>query len=249
MKAKCNTGFTLIELLVVIAIIAILAAIMFPVLMQAKAKANAAACLSNTRQIGMALSNYVDNYNGYFMACPYTIASLPGGFQSQKWWVDLLMPYVKNVRVFCCPTVKPTAVPSLGYYQSRHNRKYLFSYGIMNALMFWPIGYGGATAYRPVKQSQLSRASKVGLVVDCLQAYQDWYGIENPTSAPFDPSMLRMCRSREGSGWSYGLPVHNNGVNVVFADGHSRFVFRVIDNSDPARQDWNYYLYPEVWLY
>jgi len=52
-------GFTLIELLVVIAIIAILAAILFPVFSRAREAARKAACLSNAKQIGLALMMYV----------------------------------------------------------------------------------------------------------------------------------------------------------------------------------------------
>jgi prepilin-type N-terminal cleavage/methylation domain-containing protein len=52
-------GFTLIELLVVIAIIAILAAILFPVFAQARAKARQATCLSNLKQIGTGIIRVV----------------------------------------------------------------------------------------------------------------------------------------------------------------------------------------------
>ena len=55
---KEKRGFTLIELLVVIAIIAILAAILFPVFSRAREQARKAACLSNAKQIGMALAMY-----------------------------------------------------------------------------------------------------------------------------------------------------------------------------------------------
>jgi len=56
-------GFTLIELLVVIAIIAILAAILFPVFSQVREKARQVSCLSNTRQIALALQQYAQDYD------------------------------------------------------------------------------------------------------------------------------------------------------------------------------------------
>jgi prepilin-type N-terminal cleavage/methylation domain-containing protein len=58
-------AFTLIELLVVIAIIAILAALMLPVLARSKERGRIAACLSNLHQIGVAFQIYVDENNGY----------------------------------------------------------------------------------------------------------------------------------------------------------------------------------------
>ena len=109
-------GFTLIELLVVIAIIAILAAILFPVFAQAREKARQTSCMSNLKQIGTAAYMYTSDYDESYPHCDYTLpAGSPGplnptantGFglrvNHYKWeaWV---VPYIKNVQVFFCPS-------------------------------------------------------------------------------------------------------------------------------------------------
>lgn len=92
-------GFTLIELLVVIAIIAILAAMIVPVLLQAKQSARMRSCAGNLRQLGTALSNYFTDHNGY------GIPASPDKF-SNPWvlYIDPLCSYIgQNVKPFQYP--------------------------------------------------------------------------------------------------------------------------------------------------
>src|SRR5437899_4060683 len=102
-----HTGFTLIELLVVIAIIAILAAILFPVFAQAREKARQAGCLSNTKQIGVAVQMYVQDYDERLPnACAWGKAWLHGDSAKEcpplvaagvpAYVQEMLAPYVKN---------------------------------------------------------------------------------------------------------------------------------------------------------
>jgi prepilin-type N-terminal cleavage/methylation domain-containing protein len=96
-------GFTLIELLVVIAIIAILAAILFPVFARAREQARKASCLSNQKQIGTAVLMYAQDFDE--LLPPQQVGAC-GNLATSYGWADLIMPYVKNEKVFDCPSAR-----------------------------------------------------------------------------------------------------------------------------------------------
>ena len=117
-KTKTNStrAFTLIELLVVIAIIAILAAILFPVFAQAKAAAKTSACLSNTKQVGLAIVQYTtdndDTYTGGWYVNLWATRDSTVDPAGRYTWVDAVYPYIKSTGVLTCPmSAFPTGDP------------------------------------------------------------------------------------------------------------------------------------------
>lgn len=91
-------AFTLIELLVVIAIIAILAAILFPVFAQAKEAAKKTMCLSNEKNIGLAIIMYGNDYDDSYVLVQRkpTPQEDPNNTGDGVPWQFLIDPYVKN---------------------------------------------------------------------------------------------------------------------------------------------------------
>lgn len=82
--AHAQWGFTLIELLVVITIITMLIAILLPALRQAREAAQAIACASNERQMGVAAFLYADSYDGW--SVPGQCYSASGSIPFKLWW-------------------------------------------------------------------------------------------------------------------------------------------------------------------
>ncbi len=106
---KPRRGFTLIELLVVIAILAVLAAILLPVFAQAREKARQASCMSNVKNIGMAVMMYTQDHDETlpdfgFRICPPQVVYPGQGPTYALLFTEFLQPYLKNKQVFFCPS-------------------------------------------------------------------------------------------------------------------------------------------------
>lgn len=107
-----RSGFTLIELLVVIAIIAILAAILFPVFAQARESARKTSCLSNTKQIGLAIMMYTQDYDEMYPCNNWDTPPLGtadhdaqnANYLTAMSWPFKTYPYIKNKQIFICPS-------------------------------------------------------------------------------------------------------------------------------------------------
>lgn len=101
-------AFTLIELLVVVGIIVILAALLFPVFAQAREAGRRTACASNLRQIGLAVRQYVAEYDDRF---PIPLSAAPSNS-----WAGLIQPYLKSSLILHCPNQADSTLAGLSVW-------------------------------------------------------------------------------------------------------------------------------------
>jgi len=239
-------GFTLIELLVVIAIIAILAAILFPVFAQAREAARKASCQSNLKQLGNAIKMYSQDFDEHLVGGGGI--NPPWGsdgswnptthLQSQQWqWV--IQPYVKNWAVYKCPS------------DPRTMDENPISYCINNIALNDSSGKACGTS-----------DARIQFPADCVMLAEggnggDTHDGDTPNTmavrAGGDLTLWnhwnRIAHSNSGWNWSDNLPRHGDGNNVLYVDGHVKYMRMVpcgknngrTGGSFPFKQllDWN----------
>ena len=219
MSHRVRPAFTLIELLVVIAIIAILAAILFPAFARARENARRSSCQSNEKQIGLALLQYIGDYDETMpfsfygsMGNSNTAGSTPDNYK----WMDAVFPYIKSEQVFNCPSDSATNT-----YHFRDGLNY-GSYGLNGA-------YSAAgDAYTPPRSSTLYRVSAASLATPSTTVWvtdnnnapstvntggsQGFFWASPATNPPVTASTPRQLQNI--------VERHLDTTNVLFCDGH-----------------------------
>ncbi len=231
-RRHVRDGFTLIELLVVIAIIAILAAILFPVFAQARAKARAISCISNLRQLGTGAAMYSQDYDE--KSIPSFIENNAGAEDWKGLWAVTIQPYLKNYAIETCPDT----VGNWGIgWPEQPNQNQMRSYAINDEMSGWNYAKPLAVYQRPASTVQFS---------DAIAIYDPpgdaWTGMQTayakyqknpddikqfatvPAAAQFrGPRYMSFAVQNK---WEAPVPAarHNAMCNVTFFDGHAKAI-------------------------
>lgn len=235
-----RSAFTLIELLVVIAIIAILAAILFPVFAQAREKARQTTCASNQKQIGLAFTQYSQDFDETLPD-----VDIPGNPSTAGGpWDRLIRPYtsitvtagntgqneaqaIARAAIFFCPSdFISRADPGDGRQYTPRSYQYVRARGCAGAI---------ANTARGVAQPGIGGLpiARIGQPAGTLLM------VELPSSSSttqnqFAPSADRPsggfpgCGSQDSGGAptryiGIGKTNHNGGWNYLFVDGHVKW--------------------------
>ncbi|MBC8136496.1 MAG: prepilin-type N-terminal cleavage/methylation domain-containing protein [Fibrella sp.] len=226
--SRCHrSAFTLIELLVVIAIIAILAAILFPVFAQARAKARQTSCLSNMKQLGISQMQYIQDYDETLHELARGGASSAATGQNCLWSCTL-QPYLKSTDVLRCPDTMVEGKTTMGYdLASRmshsigmnsylgmyYNYFYYFVCGENDTITSESAIEANPQYPRAVTNNEIKYPA---ITVVFADSFDRKVGATNPNGWWIDPGY--------GYGRRNGLSNrHNGGTNVAFADGHAKW--------------------------
>jgi prepilin-type N-terminal cleavage/methylation domain-containing protein/prepilin-type processing-associated H-X9-DG protein len=218
MFRKEARGFTLIELLVVIAIIAILAAILFPVFAQAREKARQTACLSNSKQQGLATMMYVQDYDETFPIALYFTAGPTGPCTMTSY--HEVIPYQKNAQMMRCPSDNPAlnvdvALKNLGAPAACPSTAPLSTVSYQPNYAVIPFGTPPTFANPPV----------VSLAAISVPAQTSEFSDATVSAGGSYPLLSAPIQAR-----------HTGNVNAVFVDGHAKVVKAKPDTGNGTTQ-------------
>jgi prepilin-type N-terminal cleavage/methylation domain-containing protein/prepilin-type processing-associated H-X9-DG protein len=257
-RASTERAFTLIELLVVIAIIALLAAIIFPVFARARENARRARCMSNLKQIGLGIMMYVhDNDERY----PLMTAARSGDFASvpssadfadsnNVYWPHLIFAYTKSMQIFRCPSGRNPQTTDKGVYgHYGANRLIMPAVSVAN-----PKSVSMAAVPSPASIYMVSDSGYYSVLGKDLKdpvGQSGNAGIYIPGTGPgsqTDLGTVTFAASVVDLDNDYKTGRHFEGVNLVFADGHVKWLKshtvwveanKCPSNCDTTKSAWN----------
>ena len=225
-RSHSPRGFTLIELLVVIAIIAILAAILFPVFAQAREKARQAACLSNTKQIGLGLMMYVQDWDSSYPLPIFDNAPSSGRiYRLRRYAIEQIAPYIKNDDVLMCPSTERADAFVTAANQVTTPPGLLYTtYGV-NVERNDPSD-PGETAFTYLgifgkNESDLTEPAETIALADSMN-----FGISSRNPTPWTGNANGMAWATTAA----AIKRHNLGVNIAWADGHAKWMKGIATN-------------------
>lgn len=211
-------GFTLVETLVVIGTIAMLAAILFPVLSQAKEAAKRTECMGNVRQLSAAMLMYLNDNDGHF---PLRIEGTDTVEVDQ--WIDMIFPYVRAGKDGKTSPLSKCSdfIPAPGLVDGTGKKK----------IVGWGYGMNGhlhATG-RPVNESIAIDGAATALIGDSVLG--DFYArprrrvrtafANSRILSPYDLPCTEI-HTRHGQGDA--VRPGNGGSTMSFMDGHVKFL-------------------------
>jgi prepilin-type processing-associated H-X9-DG protein len=240
-RQPASPSFTLVELLVVIGIIALIASMLLPALTRSKQQARKAACVGNLRQVGIALSLYVEE-QGFF-----PLATTGNGLGSCH---RALRPVLRH-QVLACAQQLRTSDKLLLYFPTNTYLNPPYGYNFIGSV--WGArppsnpGLGGdyvmndsGGSYVPTPEGRVLVPAQMIALGDSPAALPP-IGIPTPSGGPPDLLWISYPYVFPGAGVPGVGSWHNGGANLVFCDAHVQFAKQSvwIANSDEAKRLWN----------